>query len=263
MKNALLIFKKEIRDIVKNKNIWLPISIITIMFSVAMPLIFSLIGKSVFEDEDTIQFMAKMFGNVDNPEKVFIGFIIKQFLIFLLMIPAMVPSLIAPASVLMEKENNTLEPLLVTPIKTRELLFGKSLTAIIPAFVISTVNFLILTLIFDLVIYNKMGYLPLPTAEWLVVALLLSPILSFILTMISLIVSSKSTDIRSAQGIGSVIILPIYLIIGLQVAGFFLINITYLLLACLVLLVFCPFLLRIAVRIFDRENILTKWKMKA
>jgi hypothetical protein len=81
--------------------------------------------------------------------------------------------------------------------------------------------------------------------------------------MVSIIVSSKSTDIRSAQGIGAVIIFPIYLLIGLQVAGFFLINITYLLLGCLGFLILCPILLRIAVRVFDRENILTKWKMKA
>jgi ABC-2 type transport system permease protein len=263
MKNAFIIFRKEIKEIIRNKNIWMPILIITLMFSVTMPLIFSMISGSIFEDEDTLKFMDKMFGSVENPERVFINFIIKQFLIFLLMIPAMVPSLIAPASVLMEKENNTLEPLLGTPIRTRELLFGKALTAMIPAFVISTANFLILTLVFDLVIYNKMGYAPLPTVEWLVVALILSPILSFILTMISVIVSSRSTDIRSAQGIGSVIILPIYLIIGLQIAGFFLINITYLLIGCLVFFIFCPILLRIAVRIFDRENILTKWKMKA
>lgn len=262
MKNSLIIFRKEIREIIKNRNIWMPILIITAIFSIAMPLIFSIIGGSIFEDEDTLKFMNKVFGNVENPEKVFIDFIIKQFLIFLLMIPAMVPSLIAPASVLMEKENNTLEPLLGTPIKTRELLLGKALTAMIPAFAISTANFLILTLVFDVGIYSRMGYIPLPTAEWLVVAFILSPILSFILTMISVIVSSRSTDIRSAQGIGSVIILPIYLIIGLQVAGFFLINITYLLLACLLLFIFCPVLLRIAVRIFDRENILTRWKMK-
>ena len=240
MKNAFIIFKKEIKEIIRNKNIWLPIFIITVMFSIAMPLIFSLISGSIFEDEDTIKFMDKVFGNVNNPERVFIEFIIKQFLVFLLMIPAMVPSLIAPASVLMEKENNTLEPLLATPIRTRELLFGKALTAMIPAFVISTANFLILTLVFDIVIYNRMGFIPLPTAEWLVVAFILSPILSFLLTMISIIVSSRSTDIRSAQGIGSVIILPIYLIIGLQIAGFFLINITYLLLACLAVLYLLP-----------------------
>ena len=263
MKNSLIIFKKEIKEVLKNKNIWLPILIITVLFSIAMPLIITIASGSILEDEDTAKFMSKVFGQVDDPEKVFIGFIIKQFLIFLLMIPAMVPSLIAPASVLMEKENNTLEPLLGTPIKTRELLFGKSLTAMVPAFVISTINFLILTLVVDVVLYIKMGYTPLPTVEWLIVAFILSPILSFLLTMISIIVSSKSTDIRSAQGIGSVIIFPIYLIIGLQIAGFFLINITYLLLGCLGFLILCPILLRIAVRVFDRENILTKWKMKA
>ena len=263
MKNSLIIFRKEIKEIIKNKNIWMPILIITIIFSIVMPLAVSLGSGSIFKDEDTAKFMSKVFGDVENPEKVFIDFLIKQFLIFLLMIPALVPSLIAPASVLMEKENNTLEPLLGTPIRTRELLFGKSLTSMIPAFAISTINFLILTLVVDITIYAKMGYIPLPTVEWLIVAFILSPILSFILTMINIIVSSRSTDIRSAQGIGSIIIFPIYLIIGLQIAGFFLINITYLLLACLVFLIFCPILLRIAVRKFDRENILTKWKMKA
>jgi len=263
MKNSFIIFRKEIREIIRNKNIWMPILIITLIFSIAMPLFLTLLSDSIFQDEDTVKFMEKVFGEVENPERVLVDFMTKQFLVFLLMIPAMVPSLIAPASVLMEKENNTLEPLLGTPIRTSELLMGKALTAMIPAFVISTINFLILTAVVDIAIYSKMGYLPLPTAEWIIVALILSPILSFILTMISVIVSSRSTDIRSAQGIGSVIILPIYLIIGLQIAGFFLINITYLLLACLVFFIFCPVLLRIAVRIFDRENILTRWKMKA
>jgi len=50
----------------------------------------------------------------------------KQFLIFLLLIPAMVPSLIAPASIIMEKESKSLEPLLATPVKTSELLLGKT-----------------------------------------------------------------------------------------------------------------------------------------
>ncbi|MFA5014543.1 MAG: ABC transporter permease, partial [Actinomycetota bacterium] len=107
-----------------------------------------------------------------------------------------------------------------------------------------------------------LGYAPLPNIEWIIVAFLLSPVLSFILTMASIIVSSRSTDIRSAQGIGAVIIFPIYLIIGLQFAGFFLLNITYLLIGCLVLLAICPLVLKLAVKVFDRENILTRWKMK-
>ncbi|GAI71930.1 unnamed protein product [marine sediment metagenome] len=123
--------------------------------------------------------------------------------------------------------------------------------------------FNILTIVVDVAAFIRLGYAPLPTMEWVIVAFLLSPILSFIITMASVIVSSKSTDIRSAQGIGAVIIVPIYLVIGLQLAGFFLLNITYLLIGCLVLLAVCPLVLRLAVKIFDRENILTKWKMKA
>jgi ABC-2 type transport system permease protein len=263
MKNAWIIFKKEIKEIIKNKNIWMPILIITIIFSISLPLGFILGSSHILEDEDTLNFIDKVFGQVDDPLRVLIGFILKQLLIFLLIMPAMVPSLIAPASIIMEKENNTLEPLLATPLKTSELLLGKSLTALIPTFAISTINFIILVIVVDISAYIKMGYTPLPTAEWVIVAFVLSPILSFIITMASVIVSSRSTDIRSAQGVGAVIILPIYLIIGLQLAGFFLLNITYLLIGCLVLLIVCPFVLRLAVKIFDRENILTRWKMKA
>ena len=263
MKNACLIFKKEIKEIIKNKNIWLPILIITLIFSISLPLGFILGSSPILEDEDTLNFINKVFGQVDEPLRVLIGFILKQLLIFLLFLPAMVPSLIAPASIIIEKENNTLEPLLATPLKTSELLLGKSLTALIPTFVISTINFIILIIVVDISAYIKLGYMPLPNAEWVIVAFLLSPILSFIITMASVIVSSKSTDIRSAQGVGAVIILPIYLIIGLQLAGFFLLNITYLLIGSLVLLIVCPFVLRLAVKIFDRENILTRWKMKA
>ncbi len=263
MKNAGIIFKKEIKEVIRNKNIWLPIIIITVIFSIGMPLFMIIGSESILRDEDTVNFITKMFGQVEDPLRVLIGFILKQLLIFLLVLPAMVPSLIAPSSVIMEKENQTLEPLLATPVKTSELLLGKSLTALVPAFVISTINFIILTLVVDIAAYLKLGYMPLPTAEWVIVAFLLSPILSFILTMASIIVSSRSTDIRSAQGIGAIIILPIYLIIGLQIAGFFLLNFIYLLVGCLVLLAVCPLVLRLAVKIFDRENILTRWKMKA
>ena len=262
MKKAGIIFKKEIKEVIRNKNIWLPILIVTVIFSIAMPLLFILGIAPVLRDEDTMNFINKIFGQVDDPMKVLIGFILKQLLIFLLMIPAMVPSLIAPSSVIMEKENNTLEPLLATPIKTSELLLGKSLTAWVPAFIISTISFVILTIVVDIAAFIKLGYAPLPTAEWVVVAFVLSPILSFIMTMASIIVSSRSTDIRSAQGIGAIIIFPIYLIIGLQVAGLFLLNITYLLIGCLVLLAICPLVLKLAVKVFDRENILTRWKMK-
>jgi ABC-2 type transport system permease protein len=262
MKNALRIFKKEIREVLKNKSIWLPILIVSVMFSAIFPGVMTFTLDSFIKDPDTASFVARVFQNTGDIQVALMQFIIKQFMIFLLLIPAMLPSLIAPASIVLEKESNTLEPLIATPIKTSELLLGKTLTSMIPSFAITLINFVLITIVIDVIGYMKFKMFFLPTVDWFVVTFVLSPIISFIITMISIIISSKSTDIRSAQGLGAAVILPIYAIIGAQIGGLFLLNVKYLLLGCLVLALVCPLVLRIAIRVFDRENILTKWKMK-
>lgn len=262
MNNSLKIFKKEIKEILKNRSIWLPIFAVSFMFSVLFPAFITFSLDSIIRDPDTTSFIAKVFQSTENIELAMLNFIIKQFMVFLLMIPAMLPSLIAPASIVIEKENNTLEPLLATPIKTNSLLLGKTLTSMVPSCVISIIDFILITIVVDVIAYAKFKILPLPTWEWFIVAFILGPIISFIITMISLIVSSKSTDIRSAQGIGAIIIFPIYAIIGMQIGGLFLLNVKFVFIACFVLLAICPILLKIAVKVFDRENILTKWKYK-
>jgi ABC-2 type transport system permease protein len=261
MKNALKIFKKEIREIIKNKNIWAPTLVVSLIFSILMPVGIKLFADFT-DDPEVADFVTRVFGKEVDVQMAMVEFMVKQFTIFLLLIPAMVPSLIAPASIILEKDSRTLEPLLATPIKTSELLLGKTLTSLIPSVIISTINFIVLSINIDILAYVKLGIIPLPNIEWLVTAFILSPTISFIITILSIIFSSKTTDIRSAQGIGSTIILPIYLLIGLQIAGFFLINYIYLLIGCLALIIACPFLLRLAVKIFDRENIITGWKIK-
>ena len=262
MNNALKIFKKEIKEVLKNRAIWLPILVVSVIFSVIFPGIITYALDALVKDPDTAGFVARVFQNTDNVQVALMQFIIKQFMIFLLLIPAMLPSLIAPASIVLEKESNTLEPLIATPIKINELLLGKTLTSMVPAFTVTLINFVLITIVIDVLGYMKLKMLLLPTLEWFVVTFLLSPILSFIITMISIIISSRSTDIRSAQGLGAAVIFPIYAIIGAQIGGLFLLNIKYLLLGCLVLALVCPLVLRFAIKVFDRENILTKWKMK-
>lgn len=261
MRNALIIFKKEIKEVIKSKSIWIPTVILSLMFCIILPIGITAGSSEITSDPDAAEIFLKLLPGHDSFSAMII-FLSKQLLIFLLLIPAMIPSLIAPTSITLEKESRTLEPLLATPIKTNELLLGKTLTSLIPSVIISTFNFILLSVTIDILSYQKLGYLILPNAEWCIVAFILSPAISFIITMISIIISSKTTDIKSAQGIGSAVILPIYAIIGLQIAGFFIMNIIYLLIACLVLIALCPLTLKIAVRVFDRENILIKWKYK-
>jgi len=101
MNNALRIFKKEIKEVLKNRSIWLPILAVSIMFSVIFPGVMTFALDAFIKDPDTAGFIARIFQNPDNIQVALMQFIIKQFIIFLLLIPAMLPSLIAPDSIVL------------------------------------------------------------------------------------------------------------------------------------------------------------------
>src|SRR5579871_6501587 len=56
-----------------------------------------------------------------------------------LVIPALVPSVVATYAVVGEREQGTLEPVLTTPIRREELLLAKALAALVPSLAIAYV----------------------------------------------------------------------------------------------------------------------------
>ena len=62
-------------------------------------------------------------------------------LLYMLVIPAIVPSVLAAYSVVGEREQGTLEPVLTTPIRREEFLVGKALAVLVPALGIAYVVF--------------------------------------------------------------------------------------------------------------------------
>ena len=60
-----------------------------------------------------------------------------SLLLYLLVIPALVPSTLAAYSVVGEREQGTLEPVLTTPIRREEFLLGKALAACVPTLAIA------------------------------------------------------------------------------------------------------------------------------
>ena len=58
-------------------------------------------------------------------------------MLFLLLVPVILPATISATSIVNEREQGTLEPVLTTPVRSEELLVGKALAALIPAVVIA------------------------------------------------------------------------------------------------------------------------------
>lgn len=178
---------------------------------------------------------------------------------FFLPIPAILPMTIAAYSVVGEKERKSLEPLLATPVRTTEVLLGKSLAAILPATLLCWVSFGALVLVLRVLLADVV-FSRIDIWLWLLTIGLWTPLLAFVTTMVGVTISARSRDARAAQQYGSLMALPVVgIVIGIAL-GFF--NMSWLLMGMglLVLLIISFFAYRAALALFQRETILTSWK---
>jgi ABC-2 type transport system permease protein len=89
---------------------------------------------------------------------------------------------------------------------------------------------------------------------------ILGPLVELATVQVSVIVSSRAHDPRSAQQLTSLIILPITAVFIAQLIGAFIVAPAWLLLGALGCLIVNGLLLTIGVRVFARETILTRWR---
>lgn len=76
--------------------------------------------------------------------------------------------MIATDSFAGEKERNTLEALLATPLTDSELLVGKILVSFVPGMGVTIIGFLLYTATVDLLTYSIFEAYILPTVSWIV-----------------------------------------------------------------------------------------------
>ncbi len=137
MHKIWVMVRKEWSEVFKNRFVLFAVAFMPLLFT-AMPLIILNSSKS---SGDSTMGMGDMPAEISamcdatSGAECFQAFIISQFLVLFLIIPIIIPVTIASYSIVGEKTTRTLEPLLATPITTAELLWGKTLAAIIPALV--------------------------------------------------------------------------------------------------------------------------------
>ncbi len=188
-----------------------------------------------------------------------VAYAVQQFLAFFLMLPAYIPLSIATFSIVGEKQSRSLEAVLATPVRTSELLAGKSLAALIPGVAAGWLTYLAF-LALGLLLYGRWYAGIVADPSWLAATFLLGPAIGFLSVVLGVLVSSRVNDPRTAQQIGGVIIVPIIAITVLQATGTLIIGpIGYTALAVLVLVVALGFL-RLGISLFARETILTRWR---
>ena len=89
---------------------------------------------------------------------------------------------------------------------------------------------------------------------------LLGPFASLAALQMTIAISSRVNDPRSAQQIAVLLVLPLVIVLVGQIAGAFVITSTVLLLMSLALGAVWVLLILFSVALFERETILTRWK---
>jgi len=238
MERISALLQKEWRESLRNKMV---------LFGVAvLPLI--LVGSSIY--------MMTVGAEVDDPIGEIVLF--NTTLMYFLLLPAIIPLAIAVYSIVGEKEQSTLEPLLATPLTDLELFLGKAVASVIPALVVNWVSFGIFLLATKLLV----GGIPIQTltAPWLAAIFGLSPLLALFSVGVTMLISSRASDARAAYQFSSFAILPALIPLIIYSTRQTLVDLRLVALQGGLLAVACAVILFFAVKVFRREQILTRWK---
>jgi ABC-2 type transport system permease protein len=182
-----------------------------------------------------------------------------QFPLFLLLIPVMVSVSFATFSIVGEKSERTLEPLLATPVKIWQLLAGKTLAGAIPAILISWICAGLFLAGMACLGDTSLIRLVL-NAQWLISLLLMVPVFSVLSFLLGVVGSTRAKDAKSAQNIVMVVLLPLLALIGVQAGGLIVFTPVRMVWMVVVMLVITWFILKLTVKLFRRESIILFWK---
>ena len=178
---------------------------------------------------------------------------------YLLLIPTMIAISMATFSIVDEKLSGSLEALLATPVKTWELLLGKTLSGAIPALVVSWICAGIYVLAVVLLGWGNLLSLVI-TPGWFLSLFLLTPGVALLSFLLGVVGSSRAKDTKSAQNTSLLIILPVLAIVAVQITGQVWFTSLLTLALAIIILVVDFLLLRVAVKLFQREAIVVKWR---
>lgn len=260
-----IIIVKEWLDAFKNRYILL-IGILLPLLLTALPLILLEVARTVSAQQlgvgNSLPAFLRQNPALQNlqPGEIFQAALANQFMLLFLILALPLPVAMAAYSVVGEKRDRSLEPLLATPVTIPELLLAKGVASLVPGVLSTWLCFVIYLLVARALVLSDAVYSAIFNITWLLAMFVVVPLLTLLSVCLGLMVSSRSNDPRAAEQLNTFVILPILVLFFSQLLGIAVVNtLTIIILAALIVIVDL-ILLRLAVRLFQRETILTRWR---
>lgn len=260
MKTAMYaIIKKDFRGVTNNRRLFSALLIVPLFLTIIMPSIFVISIHFVPDDPDIAKLLELVptSARLESLELTISSMILNYFLpMFFLMIPIMTASIMAASAFVGEKERHTLETLLYCPLTLRQIFQAKVLASFLLSMLVSLISFVSMLLVIEAELYLLMGKFLLPSVNWLVVMLLVSPAISLIAVTLIVRGSAKAQSVEESQQAAVFLIIPIVLFVAGQFTGVLLMSVWVLLGLGVVCSVLAWILLRKSMVRFTYEKLL-------
>jgi ABC-2 type transport system permease protein len=227
------VIRKELRDLRRNRNVAAGMAVVPLVFCV-QPLV------AVFMLDPTA---STALGR-------------EHVLLFMLGIPALVPSFVAAYSIVGERQQGTLEPMLTTPIRPDELLLGKAVAALLPSLLVAYVVYGLFLACVALFADPAVTAALVRPSE-LLAQLCFTPLIAGWSIWLAVLISTRSTDIRVAQQFAMLTSLPSVAVTALVSLDVIRVSLATGVAAAAILLVLNCAGWRLASAMFDRERLIT------
>jgi len=186
--------------------------------------------------------------------------LLTSFQFFFVIGAATLPTAIAAYSFVGEKVERSLEPLLATPVSDVDVLLGKALAAVAPSVASMWIGVTVFMTVADIEAHAKLRYWFFPNPTAVIAMLLLVPLVAMVSAEVCVLVSARSNDVRSAQQVATLIVIPFAALYVASEIGAITLDPGSMLALAAVMLVLVVALFFAARAAFNREEILTRWK---
>lgn len=264
---VLAFLAHEIKELRSNPRV-LPVMLVFPVLAILFPVAIVLFGPGLVQESARDPGLAAMLRQAIalpelqqlSMEEALTRFALRAVVGFYLLMPVAIASTAASFSIVGEKQQRTLEPILATPISDREFLAGKFLVCLVPTMTITWLSALVAIGLADAVSLARYGGPVLPDRFWAVGVGLLSPLMGAAITLVTMRLSARSVEPQSAVQASALAILPGFFVVFGLFGRLLMVSFPALLIASGVMIALNLWLFRLVERTFRREEILTKWK---
>ncbi len=235
-KRVLAVVRKEVREFRRNRFVIVTMAVLPFVFLIT-PMI------TIFRIPESSSGPAV---------KAAVGVIS----LLMLIVPIVIPPVIAAYSVVGEREQGTLEPVLTSPVRASELLLGKAVAAFLPSVSIAYAIYLVVLISVRFGAAHVVRTVVFHPPE-LLAQILFTPLLALWSIWVGIGISTRASDVRVAQQLATVASLPLLGFTSLISFQLIKPSVPIAVGAALALLAADFAAWRIVSRLFDRERLVT------